>query len=72
MSEPIRPRYSLYHMAKGDTFAEEIRAKLAARHPEACFLCVDVPTGTLVGSVEDLRALYPHLADQLDDKSSQD
>jgi hypothetical protein len=69
MRDPIRPRFPLYHMGAGDTWAEEIRQQLAARYPEACFVGVAVPTGYLVGSLDDLRQFYPQLADQLGEKS---
>jgi hypothetical protein len=58
-------------MGAGDTWAEEIRQQLAARYPEACFLCLDVPTGIIVGAESDLLQFYPQLAEQLGEKLPQ-
>ena len=68
MPDPIRPRYSLHHLAADCPFTEEIRQKLENRHG-TCFVAVETPTGTLIASVEDLGRFYPKLAEQLGEKS---
>lgn len=67
----IRPRYPMRHLANDCPFIEEIRQELQNTHC-TCFVVAKTPTGTLVGSRDDLDRFYPELIKQLGKKSPKD